>query len=243
MQKFLISLDQIKKNRVVIEGQDARHIGRVLRLTPGDTLFLTDGRGMDFTGCITESRSGKVVMDIIDTCPSQTESPLPLTICNGMLKHQKMDEVIKGLTQMGVTRWIPFYCERSVPLPDPKSLSRRMARWQTIAKETIKQCRRSRLVEISSPKTLDDILDLADNFDHCIAFWEQGGLPLSHLAPLDGANHTIVIIGPEGGFSESEINRTSAKGFVVYSLGPRILRAETAALCGAALVQHRLGDI
>jgi 16S rRNA (uracil1498-N3)-methyltransferase len=243
MQKFFICPDQIQKNRVIIDGQDARHISRVLRLTPGDTLFLTDGTGMDFTGCITASSPGKVVMDIIDACPSQTESPLSLTICTGMLKHQKMDEVIKGLTQIGVTRWIPFYCERSVPLPDPKSLSRRMARWQTIAKETIKQCRRSRLVEISSPKTFDDILDLADNFDHCIAFWEQGGMSLSCLTPMDGANHTIVMTGPEGGFPESEINRASARGFVPYSLGPRILRAETAALCGAALVQHRLGDI
>jgi 16S rRNA (uracil1498-N3)-methyltransferase len=243
MQKFLISPDQIQKNRVVIDGQDARHISRVLRLTRGDILFLTDGMGMDLTGCITESSPGKVVMDIIDVCPSQTESPLPLTICTGMLKHQKMDEVIKGLAQIGVTRWIPFYCERSVPFPDSKSLSRRMARWQTITKETVKQCRRSRLVEISSPKTYDEILDLAVNFDHCIAFWEQGGRSLSHLARLDDANRTIVLIGPEGGFSESEINRASAKGFIPYSLGPRILRAETAALCGAALVQHRLGDI
>jgi 16S rRNA (uracil1498-N3)-methyltransferase len=243
MQKFLITLDQIQQNRVVIGGQDARHIIRVLRSVPGDRLFFTNGAGMDFTGCIAESGPGKVVVDIIDACPSHTESPLPLTVCTGMLKHQKMDDVIKGLTQIGITRWIPFYCERSIPVPDPGALARRMARWQTISKETIKQCQRSRVVEISFPVQFENILDLARDFDHCIAFWEQGGLSLSRLERRETSNRTILLTGPEGGFSESEINRAAAKGFTPYSLGPRILRAETASLCAAVLIQHRLGDM
>lgn len=243
MQKFLISRDHICKNQVILDGPDARHITRVLRLSKGDYLNLTDGMGTDFSGRITDCNREQVMVEIMDTRPSQTESPLPLTICTGMLKYQKMDDVIQGLTQVGITRWIPFFCERSIPLPDAKALSRRMERWQTIANETIKQCQRSRVVEISVPMTFARILKIATDFDHCIAFWEQGGKSLSQLTPDKGRNQTLVLIGPEGGFSKSEINRASANGFIPYTLGPRILRAETASLCGAALVQHRLGDM
>ena len=243
MQKFLITRDRIRGNRGILDGSDARHIVKVLRLSKGDHLILTDGMGTDFSGRITDCNRDQVAVEITDTRPSQTESFLPLTICTGMLKHQKMDDVILGLTQIGITRWIPFFCERSIPLPDAKALARRMERWQTIANETIKQCQRSRVVEISVPMTFARILKIATDFDHCIAFWEQGGKSLSQLTPGKGRNRTLVLIGPEGGFSESEINRAGASGFTPYTLGPRILRAETASLCGAALVQHRLGDM
>ncbi|MEX1298696.1 MAG: RsmE family RNA methyltransferase [Desulfotignum sp.] len=243
MQKFLIPRDRIRENKGVIAGPDARHVVRVLRLTTGDDLVFTDGMGTDFSGRILNSSQDQVVVEILDTRPSGTESPLSLTVCTGMLKHPKMDDVIQGLTQIGITRWIPFFCERSVPSPDKKALTRRMERWQTIANETIKQCRRSRLVDISYPTTLAHVLDMADKFDHCIAFWEQGGKPVSRLTPLTGHDKALLLIGPEGGFSESEIHQASAKGFIPCSLGPRILRAETASLCAAALVQHRLGDM
>ncbi|HKL01569.1 MAG TPA: RsmE family RNA methyltransferase [Desulfotignum sp.] len=243
MQKFFIPQNQITQNQAEIQGQDARHIHRVLRLAKGDMVNFTDGQGTDFTGRISDAESDQVCLEIIKTQVSRSESPLPFTVCTGMLKHQKMDEIIKGLTQIGITQWVPFFCERSIPFPDAKALARRMKRWQTIAAETIKQCRRSRLVTITSPKTFGEVLELATDFDHCIAFWEKSRHPLSLLYPLEGAKRTILLTGPEGGFSDAEMEKASASGFVSYSLGPRILRAETAALCGAALIQHRLGDM
>lgn len=243
MRKFLIPRDCIHENQGVLDGPDARHIVKVLRLSPGDPLTLTDGMGTDFSGRILACDRKQVVVELTDPRESETESSLSLTVCSGMLKHQKMDEVIQGLTQIGISRWIPFFCERSVPSPDEKSLSRRMQRWQTIAGETIKQCRRSRVVVISRPLPLADILDMGGAYEHRIAFWEQGGDPLSRLTPMSGTNRALILIGPEGGFSEPEIQAAAEKGFIPYSLGPRILRAETASLCGAALVQHRLGDM
>jgi 16S rRNA (uracil1498-N3)-methyltransferase len=243
MQKFLIPRDRIHDNKGIFDGPDARHIVRVLRLSTGDVLMFTDGMGTDFSGRILNCSRDQVVVEILDTRPTRTESPLSLTVCSGMLKHQKMDDVIQGLTQIGVTRWIPFFCERSVPFPDDRAMARRMERWQTIANETIKQCQRSRVVKIASPMTLDNILNMAREFDNCIAFWEQGGEPLSRLTPQKDRNRTLVLIGPEGGFSELEIHQAAEKGFIPFSLGPRILRAETASLCAAALVQHRLGDM
>jgi 16S rRNA (uracil1498-N3)-methyltransferase len=243
MQKFLIPRDRISDNKAIVDGTDARHIFRVLRLSTGDDLSFTDGTGTDFSGRILSCSRDRVVVEILDSRASGTESPLSLTVCTGMLKHSKMDDVIQGLTQIGITRWIPFFCERSVPTPDDRALARRMERWQTIANETIKQCRRSRVVEIFHPTTLTHILDMAGRFDHCLALWEQGGKPVSELTPLTDHDQALILIGPEGGFSESEIHQASAKGFMSCSLGPRILRAETASLCAAALVQHRLGDM
>ena len=243
MQKFFIPHKQITQKQAVVQGRDARHILRVLRLVKGDMVSFTDGKGTDFTGRISDTGFDRVCMEIVDTQISHSESPLPFTVCTGMLKHQKMDEIIKGLTQMGITQWVPFFCERSIPFPDASALARRMERWQIIAAETIKQCRRSRLVKIASPKTFDTVMDLATNFDHRIAFWEKSSWPLSHLHPKENANRTILLTGPEGGFSDAEMQKATARGFVAYSLGPRILRAETAALCGAALIQHRLGDM
>ena len=243
MHKFFIPGKQIFQNQAVLHGQDARHIVRVLRLAKGDMICLTDGQGTDFTGRIMDTAPQQVRVDLVDAQLSTSESPLFFTVCTGMLKHQKMDDVIKGLTQMGISQWVPFYCERSIPRPDARAMTRRLDRWQTIAAEAIKQCRRSRLVTISSPRTFDEILDFAADFDHCIAFWEKSSQPLSLLQPLNNANRTILLTGPEGGFSDAEMEKAAARGFVSYSLGPRILRAETAALCGAALIQHRLGDM
>lgn len=243
MQKFLIPDTAITGTSAVIDGQDAKHICRVLRLEKGDDLSLTNGKGTDYQGCITDITPSRVTLELTGSQASTTESPLHLTVCSGMLKHQKMDEVIKGLTQLGVTEWIPFFCERAIPTPASKALAKRTTRWQTIARESIKQCRRSTLVAISSPQSFDQVLDHAKGFDRRIAFWEESGTPLSELVSPAPAASAILLIGPEGGFSKAEITRAEQAGFTSYSLGPRILRAETAALCSAALVQHLMGDI
>lgn len=243
MQKFLINPELINEDTAEILGQDARHILRVLRLSPGNVLDLTDGQGTDYRGTIRDTGKDRVTIRLDEKSASRTESPLHLTVCSGMLKHQKMDDVIKTLTQIGIREWIPFFCERAVPTPDAKRLTKRSDRWRIIARESLKQCRRSRLVDIRSPLSFREILELAPDYDHRIAFWEEGGRPLSRLSASKGRNRAIILIGPEGGFSKEEIDRAAQAGFHTYSLGPRILRAETAAVAAAALVQHRLGDI
>ncbi len=244
MQKFLIDLKESQDGLVVISGQDARHMGRVLRLKPGDPVAMTDGRGRDYTGKIETISPDRVQVSVVEEKQSKTESDLHLTVCSAMLKDKKMDGVIKQLTQLGVSRWIPFSSSRSVPSPNSKKISRRMERWETIARESLKQCRRSCLVDILPPMEFGEVLALAEAFDHKIAFWEEASCPLGRLGDKkDKGQQAIVLIGPEGGFSESEILKAEAQGFVSYSLGPRILRAETAASTAAGLVQYILGDM
>ncbi|WDP93051.1 MAG: 16S rRNA (uracil(1498)-N(3))-methyltransferase [Desulfobacter sp.] len=242
MQKFIVSDATESGQQVRISGQDARHICRVLRLKIGDPLSMTDGRGRDFTGKIDSVSPDRIEVEVEEEGPSQSESALELTLCTAMLKHKKMDEIIKQATQLGITRWIPFYSARSVPRANPKKEKRQMERWQSIAVESLKQCRRSRLVEILAPVPFDEMLDLVKGHSHKIAFWEEGGLPLSRIHYAE-SHSAAVLIGPEGGFDVQEIEVANGNGFAAYSLGPRILRAETAAVCAAGIVQYLLGDM
>ena len=242
MQKFIIDPEESRQGQVCITGQDARHIRRVLRLKEGDPLSMTDGRGTDYSGEILTLGQDRVEISILGQKQSGTESSLDLTVCSAMLKDKKMDGVIKQLTQLGVTRWIPFYSDRSVPGPKAGKLSRRMERWETIARESLKQCRRSCLVDISPPIAFGEVLERSEPFFHKIAFWEEASLPLSRLKNNKG-NSAVVLIGPEGGFTKTEILKAEDAGFAAYSLGPRILRAETAALTAAGIVQFMLGDM
>lgn len=229
--------------QITIQGQDAKHITKVLRLCSGDPLNITDGRGKDYLARIVSVSKDTVQADILSSLDSNTESPLKITLCSGMLKDKKMDFIIKHVTQLGIYKWIPFFCERSIPSPDSKKIEKRWRRWQTIAKESLKQCRRSRLPDITEPVDFETLLELSDTCDRKIAFWEKSTQRLDALNSLPPAKNVMILIGPEGGFSETEIQFTQAKGFSSYLMGPRILRAETASICACTLIQHILGDI
>ncbi len=243
-QKFIIDPSQIVNSQIKIQGQDARHILKVLRLNKGDTLSLTDGNGQDYEGTIVETSSSSLHVEPGLPVPSSTESPLWITLCSGMLKYKKMDWIIENLVPIGISEWVPFFCQRSVPRPDAKAVAKKFDRWQTIVKESLKQCRRSNLVKVHSPMNFPSVMELSQDFDTKIAFWEEENTAnkpdWKSLAP---AKRVIILIGPEGGFPREEISLAQSKGFVSCSLGPRILRGEIAALCAANLVQHEFGDM
>ena len=243
MQKFIIDQDEQTAEKVVIKGQDARHIAKVLRLKPGDTVSMTNGCGTDFSGRIDQVQPDKVSINITEEQASATESNLNLTLCSAMLKHNKMDEIIKQITQVGVTRWIPFYSSRSVPMPGLGKEEKQVQRWRTIAKESLKQCRRSCLVDIVPPVDFQAVLDISATYTNKYAFWEASQKPLKGKEQQTENKSAIILIGPEGGFETQEIELAQQAGFTNYSLGPRILRAETAAVCAAALIQFIIGDM
>jgi 16S rRNA (uracil1498-N3)-methyltransferase len=242
MQKFLINKDALSAGKAVIHGQDAKHICKVLRLKAKDAVSMTDGHGTDFTGCIDKASLECVEISILTEQKSLTESNLDLTLCTAMLKHNKMDEIIKQITQLGVTRWIPFYCKRSIPLSGQKREKKQIERWQTIARESLKQCRRSCLVDIMPPMDFQQVLAFSKGCSHRFAFWEASDHPIAETISQDNTK-AVILIGPEGGFEEQEIRDAVDAGFTSYSLGPRILRAETAAVSACALIQYLLGDM
>lgn len=244
MQKFIVDPAAVKASRVHITGQDARHMAKVLRLSPGSPVSLTDGKGTDYRGEMASISRDRVEIVILGEAESRTESPLALTVCSAMLKDKKMDGVVRHLVQLGVTRWIPFFSERSVPGPNPKQLARRVERWEIIGRESLKQCRRSCLMEITLPTDFAGVLEMTAGMDRKIAFWEGSDRPLERLRQGNcRAGMAAVLIGPEGGFSPDEIQAAETAGYAAYGLGPRILRAETAAVTAAGLVQYIMGDM
>lgn len=249
MRRFFITPEAISGNRAVIQGQEARHLATVLRLVPGDTVELVDGKGTMVKAEIETISPQNINLVIIEESSTKSESPVHITIAQGMLKDKKMDMLIRHLTELGICEWIPFVSSRSIPKPDSKRLMARMERWNKIAMEALKQCGRSVVPIIGKSVQFTEILEMGSDFDQKIAFWENAATPIA-CAREHGQKHgieppkrIIVMIGPEGGFSKEEIEAAKENGFTAYSLGPRILRAETASITAATLVQHFFGDL
>jgi len=245
MHRFYICQENLTKETAFIQGQDARHLSHVLRLTRGDHVELADGNGNCWEACILSMNGETVKLSLLSRTASQGESPVSLTMAQGMLKDKKMDMIIRHLTELGITQWIPFFAHRSIPRPDPKKLAARVDRWRRISREAMKQCKRSQLPLIREPVTFETLLDISKDHDRKIAFWEKGCIPFGNITtdPAPLPRKIIVLIGPEGGFSTDEIERAHTAGFSSFSLGPRILRAETASLTAGTLVQHYFGDL
>ncbi|SMC87275.1 16S rRNA (uracil1498-N3)-methyltransferase [Desulfocicer vacuolatum DSM 3385] len=245
MHRFYIPRQNISQNTAFIEGQDARHLTQVLRQNIGDRVELVHGDGTCWEACIVSMDAGKVELSLLSRTISRGESPVSITVAQGMLKDKKMDMIIRHLTELGITQWIPFFAHRSIPRPDPKKLSARVERWQRISREAMKQCKRSQLPLIAPPVSFDALLGMSQDHDEKIAFWEKESVPFGNIAisKTSPPKKIMVLIGPEGGFPESEIEAARAAGFSAFSLGSRILRAETASLTACALVQHYFGDL
>ncbi len=245
MRYFFIEHAQSTGSTLVITGSDARHIKTVLRLKSGDKIGLFDGKGFEYEAKIVDLSTGRVKVSVIRRFPSTAESPVQITVAQGFLKEKKMDGLVRQLSELGIIKWNPFIAERSVPRPDKKQLSARTKRWEKISKEAIKQCKRGCIMEIGDTVSFEEILNLSQTADLKIAFWENELQPLNAELPRPdrNINKIYALLGPEGGFTQQEIESARDRGFVTASLGPRILRAETATVAACVLLQHLFGDM
>jgi 16S rRNA (uracil1498-N3)-methyltransferase len=243
--RFFLSQTQLENPMSTITGADVNHIKNVLRLKTGDKIFLFDGTGAEYIACIVQLSSGKAVVEIIEKIVSLSESSVHISIAQAYLKEKKMDLLIRQVTELGINHWRPFFSERSIPTPDHKRMHSRIQRWEKIMIAAVKQCRRSYLMEIGQSVSFDEMLVLANDADIKIIFWENADTPLTpdaYSANKHKIRSVFSIIGPEGGFSPNEIKQAVEAGFVPVGIGPRILRAETAAVAACTLLQYLFGD-
>lgn len=244
MRRFFIPPDQMGKYETIISGDDAHHLRDVLKLRPDELVVVFDGRGREFRARIVSITRRQVRVAMLDRVDTDTEAVLDLTIGQGYLKDKKMDVLVRQLTELGVVRWVPFLCSRSIPSPDPQRLKGRYHRWQKISTESLKQCRRSRAMMISPVVSFDEALVKAESSDLKVIFWEGAKTEHAmHRRRLKKPARPFLMIGPEGGFDENEIALARHNGFEVAGLGPRVLRAETAALAAAVMAQFMFGDM
>ena len=241
MRRFTLQPDQLAGGRVTFDADESRHLSRVLRLRPGDTVIASDGAGRDYTvrlEAVGDAARGTVIAEA-DGVP---ESPLAITLVQGVPKGDKMEAIVRAATELGVTRFRPALCERTIVRLEPARWRDRARRWQRVAREAAKQSGRAVVPEVELPRPLAECLGTAADLTLCL--WEGGGEPLGTL--LGGAataRSATVVVGPEGGLALAEVEVARAAGSRIVTLGHRILRTETAGPAIVAILQSRLGDL
>lgn len=242
MSRFYIEERISVGDRADIRGSEARHIRDVLRLKAGALVLLFDGSGMEFEGKIVAIGADSVSVGIVRTRKVETESPLEIVIGQGIPKADKMELIIQKSTELGVSRIAPILTERVVP----RSFNvNKLERWRRVAVEACKQSGRVKVPDILEPVEFKEFVANADPSYLRLIPWEgEKGTSLKNALPdiLDPAK-VMLIIGPEGGLSGSEIWLARECGFIPVSLGRRILRTETVSLALISVIQYLYGDL
>lgn len=218
----------ITGDSLTIAGDEVKHIVGAHRLGVGDDIVLFDGSGDEFLSRIRETEKKSVLVSVIERRSVSRELPFELVLAVALPKGDRQKVLVEKLVELGVTRLIPVNCQRSVVVASRKSVQRLDRR----VIEASKQCGRNRLMEISSPKSFDDIV-VSTAGQKFIAHRLQG--PCGHR-PIDDRSENAsvtVAVGPEGGFTDDEISAAGQSGWQIVSFGPTILRVETAAVCAA----------
>lgn len=243
--RFFVSPGQIKESMIRITGPDVTHIARVLRLGRGSALTILDGRGKSYAAVIQHFERDEVLCEIKRELLSTPACPVKVTLVQGIPKGDKMDLIIQKGTELGVSRVIPLICSRSVVRLAGDRLPRKQERWQRIALEAAKQCRRPDVPEVAEPAELDVVLgSLPANCTALIPWEEENKVSLKDLlCEIKAVEEIYVFIGPEGGFTAGEVAGARAAGVRPVTLGPRILRTETAGIAVIAMVLCRWGDL
>jgi 16S rRNA (uracil1498-N3)-methyltransferase len=245
MARFFLPREKIQNRRGTIVGEELAHLRRVLRLGPGDHLTVFDDTGWEHEAVIRALRADEGDLDILRSYQAERESPLQITLAFGLTKGEKMDWVVEKTTELGVQTLVPLISSYTIPKLNDRKVETRAERWQRIAVSATKQCGRTRIPNILPPSDFQELVRQPWTDTLKLLFWEkerQQTLKQVHETERD-ARAILLVIGPEGGFSFEEADTAKEHGFSSVHLGPRILRAETAAITAVSLTQVLWGDL
>jgi 16S rRNA (uracil1498-N3)-methyltransferase len=243
MRRFAIAPERVVDGRVTFDALETRHLARVLRLGPGDTVVASDGAGRDYTVRLeaVRPRATGVVVAVAD---AGGESPLALTLVQGLPRGDKLEAIVRATTELGVARIVPAIAARTVVRLAERRAAARLTRWQRVAREAAKQSGRRVVPDVAPPRALEACLDEARDTDLALCLWEDEATPLAAvLATVERPRRVAVLVGPEGGLERREVDAARARGWRAVGLGARILRAETAGPALIAILQARWGDL
>ena len=279
MIRLFLSPEELASQEIIIHGENAHYLSSVLRVKPEDAITIFDGTGYRYICSVVHCRKKEVVIEKIKKEPYSAESPVSITLAQGIPKGDKMDFIVQKSTEIGVKKIIPLITERS-----QVKHTFRSERWRKIALSASQQSGREKIPDIDEPITFENFLKKNEFYHpplHPLPSREETSDAASHLcgqdslipSPLAGEGKgegqigiifseeqkeqnlkkilnsfkeittIILLIGPEGGFSNTETKMAVEKGFMTASLGPRILRTETAALSAISIIQYELGDM
>lgn len=244
MRTIRIHVDQALGTGLTLSlpAQAGEHVARVLRLAAGDEITLFNGDGNDYPAVIEAVGKRDVSVQVQSAQAIDKESPLRLTLAQGVARGEKMDLIVQKATELGVARIVPLLTERSEVRLDAARAEKRLIHWRAVAASACEQSGRARLPEVTPAVSLETWLrELADDGALRLALLPEGtrrGSEL-HFTPSGG----VLVVGPEGGLGQRDTAALSAAGFEGLKLGPRILRTETAGLAALAALQALHGDV
>ncbi len=230
------------EKQLVLTGENAHHITRVLRMKVGESLTVSTADGNRHEGVIRSLEHQSVTVEILTTTYDSVEPSVAVTLYQAMPKGDKMELILQKAVELGVTDIVPVLTRRCVSRPDPKSMAKKQLRYQKIVEAAAKQSGRGVVPTVHPLLSFDQLVQTVSNTPHSIVCYEGGGERLATLVPADCTNLSL-IIGSEGGFEVSEIEALQAVGVQTATLGRLILRCETAPLAAISIIMQLTRNI
>jgi 16S rRNA (uracil1498-N3)-methyltransferase len=243
---FYVDPKKVEKDSLRIEGEEAKHICLVLRKEEGDVIEAVDGEGMKYQVQVTAKGKDWVQGKIVSQTRKENEPFTRLTLAQALIKGVRMDFLVEKVTEIGVASIVPVIMDKSlIKLEKDSKVSSRVNRWKRIAISGMKQSLRSKLPEIQNPVSFQELLTKVKDYDLAlIACQTKGSKFLKEI--LEGKRRLkeiLLLVGPESGFTQEELDLSFKSGIIPVSLGPRRLRSETAGIVFSSMILHELGDM
>lgn len=246
MDRFFTPKNNInlEQNTCIIEGEDVKHISRVLRSRENDKLEVCDMDNNEYICEIREINKDNILLDIIEKVNIKRESNLKVKLYQGMPKGTKMELILQKLTEIGVDEIVLVQAKRSVTKIDNKKEDKKIERWERIIYEAAKQSKRGKIPKLTGVLTFKEALaDMQNNDLNICPYENERTISIKEAIKDSSANTIGIFVGPEGGFEEEEVEKIQEIDGKVVSLGPRILRTETASVVASSIVLYELSDL
>lgn len=248
MHRFFVQPQDIIEDTALIRGEELQHLSRVLRLDVGEAVIIFDGLGREYQGSIEALNKGQALVRVGPPLVMPRESFMEVLLVQGLAKGEKMEFIIQKNTELGVKGFIPLEGGRSIVKLDEKRKREKEIRWQRVAMEAAKQCRRAFVPVIHKTQRLEDFLQGLPQERILLIPWEEGGASLKEVLAMkepDARQGTpvYILIGPEGGMELEDVKLAHDAGGIPVTLGPRILRTETAGMAAVAAIMYQWGDL
>ena len=241
MPRFFV--ESVENDFIEINGDDARHISLSLRMKKGESLVLCDGKGREAEAVIREAFPESVVLDITERRDSIAEPKTEVVLYQALPKFDKLEYIIQKSVELGVSKIVPVLSSRCISRPDEKTMKKKLERLRKIADEAAKQSGRGKLPEVGELLSFKNAVAEMVKAETPIFFFEHAEYPLHEIMEKRRGGKIAMMVGYEGGFSEEEAAFAAEKGALIASLGPRILRCETAPVAALSAIMYAAGEM
>lgn len=241
MPRFFV--DSVEADFAEITGEDARHIALSLRMKNGEQLVLCDGKGREAKAVIREAFPESVVLDITERRNSIAEPETEVVLYQALPKFDKLEYIIQKSVELGVSKIVPVLTSRCISRPDEKTMKKKLERLRKIADEAAKQSGRGKLPEVGEMLSFKNAVLEMEKAETPIFFFEHAEYPLREIMEKRNGGKIAMMVGCEGGFSDDEAKFAAEHGALIASLGPRILRCETAPVAALSAIMYAAGEM